>query len=1293
MKKIARFFSILVLGLIIFVLVFTMFTQTPIFKRWLKNKAIIWVQTYLSGEMQIEALRGNLFSYFQIEGLSIKLEGQPVIKVRRAFLSYDPFSFLFKKVTIRQIILEEPEVNLIQQDDKSWNLAKLIKYETKTKKTTKHNFVKILSWKFELPQIQIVAGAAEFKYTGSTERTIPKKIGDLDLGLGLWYSDNNVKLSLKNLSFESQNPHLKVKTIHTEINYNPDTLEAQNLEINTESSKLLSNLTIKKFDNPIFNVLIKGDPISMSELRQAAPELKIYGNPRLDIEARGSLNALDVRCNLRFKEGHIKVWGKLGAKTKPYVYDLQGNVSNLNLAELTNQPDLFSNLNFDFQVQGTGLEWGNMNSNFFVKFDSSYALGKPINQSAFRGEIQGNSLKFSAQLTAEGASSTFSGFFSSNTERASYQLEGNVQNLDLGRILNYGATTNLNMEFNLAGTGTDVQTMAGNLVLNMAASQVNQVYIDSAKFDLSFENQILKLKVFSISSALGKFVAQGNLSVKKENNLVFRADFTDFSVLSNSFPLDSLWGKGAFWGKIQGPLDSLVFHTNCNLKQIDIEEIKIGQLKAEGWGLFSKQKNNFKIEGEVMNASAFKLDNLSSKFQLDGENLITTFEIKLKKRRLIEAVAKGNFALASEGYKINLADLRFELFDQKWKKVNEETEVQYLGSSLSVSELVLESDDQFITIGGHLDSTKTQELVFKLENIDISRYATLLNRNVVNQEVNYEGQWDFETTLGGTLQKPVLQGSFEVEQGRYYQVDFERFAGSFNYAENKFAWKCLFSKTKSDSLLESSGFIPIKLSLSPFEQQLFYEEPVEFKVSTRGLDLSFLQVLTKNVSNIGGTLVCDIVVRNTINDLRGVGPIRLINSKFDIDELGTKYRNVNVVVVLKDKELIIKDFRMRSGPGNLEVVSGSLSLSKKYLENFSAQLKAKNFQLMNNKKMQATANGKINLSGSIQTPQFSGELTIIQARIYYPAWLEEDTAVRLTETPFFIISTDTIEIDTTGAVRFQKSLTDDELELSETKLYKNLRGELAIYFPRNTWIRSEEANIEIEGELVLVKEGPEFVLYGSFSAIRGYYELLGNRFQVKEGELVFNGEPEPNPEVHIKAVYEFRDLQGGDTKNHEISVLITGTQQYPQFRFTLDGQEADQKDILSYLLFGRNFDELTFGQRNSFAENSGLETQAKGFLAGQALNRLTQIVGKELNLDILQFERGKDWSDSKVRVGKYVTPDVFVSVSQDIGAEGDQKVELEYEIPKKLLFFNLFLQASKERKGDTGLDVIWKFEW
>ena len=58
-----------------------------------------------------------------------------------------------------------------------------------------------------------------------------------------------------------------------------------------------------------------------------------------------------------------------------------------------------------------------------------------------------------------------------------------------------------------------------------------------------------------------------------------------------------------------------------------------------------------------------------------------------------------------------------------------------------------------------------------------------------------------------------------------------------------------------------------------------------------------------------------------------------------------------------------------------------------------------------------------------------------------------------------------------------------------------------------------------------------------------------------------------------------------------------------------------------------------------------------------------------------------------------VSSDVFVSVSQDLSSEGNQKVKLEYALPRDVVLLNLFLQAMRERKGDTGVDVIWKYEW
>jgi len=252
---------------------------------------------------------------------------------------------------------------------------------------------------------------------------------------------------------------------------------------------------------------------------------------------------------------------------------------------------------------------------------------------------------------------------------------------------------------------------------------------------------------------------------------------------------------------------------------------------------------------------------------------------------------------------------------------------------------------------------------------------------------------------------------------------------------------------------------------------------------------------------------------------------------------------------------------------------------------------------------------------------------------------------------------------------------------------------LSIDFPRNAWFRSSEANIEVAGNVVVVKEGPEFTLFGSFASLRGFYELIGNRFRIERGELVFLGGADHNPEVAIEASYQFKDFSSGEPVTREFSVFIGGTLFFPEFRFTVDEQEAKQEDVLSILLFGQIFGDLSFSQRSGVSKGAGFDDRAAGLLTGQVLRALSGRLGQSLSLDVIQIESGSSFEDAKVRVGKYVTPDVFVTISQDFGAEGNQKVELEYEIPKKILFFNLFLQASSEKNGNSALDVVWKIEW
>ncbi|MCH8956141.1 translocation/assembly module TamB domain-containing protein [candidate division KSB1 bacterium] len=1288
MKRIGKYISLLFLGLIVLILVAGIFTQTSIFRGWLKNRAIAALDAKFGSKTTVQSLEGNLFTYLQIEDLAIDLENKPFVKIKRVLLHYSPLGLFFKRIVIREIILESPELNLVQRNETTWNFSGFLNTgETETEPETTASGT---DWHLVAPMIQVRAGAADIQTLKNISLRVPAKIRDFDLDLGVWLQKNQTKVSLQNLNFEAFDPDLSVRTIQSEINLDSVNFQAKGVEIETGGSKFSSNFDVKNFENPVLNVLMKGHPISLSEIRGAVPDLQLYGRPRIEIEAEGPLDALKIRVFVELGSGRVEVAGKLQAMRAPYEYDLAGKISRLNLSEITRQPKLESDLNLQFQVKGQGIEWGKMRGSASVALDSSRFYQMQIEPSGFDIDVKEDTVDFSLDALVEETKSKLSGSVVYNSSNLEYLLSGQIRSLSIERFYPIdGLSSDLAFDVELEGKGKDFDSMSGFANLRLLPSKINNVPIDSARFKLDLKNGVISLNQFAIDSPLGKISAKGDISFQQDNSLALKADFTDFSVLSELLPLDSIHGKGTFAAQAKGPLDSLQVLVNFELEQIGTNDITVGKFNGDFSGLFSEAGFFFDFKGKASEVSASGLEIETADLSLSYSDSLSHFEIHLRQSDFLKIATNGKLKrLAEDETDIIFDNLNITYLSQTWKNANEPIGLRIKGSQYDFSQFNLVSGEQTISLAGKLDIEKQNDLKLNISNFDISRYDSLFVH-----EIDFEGLLDFALELKGAFDSPKLRGVIQLNKGSYYKVPFDSFTGEFDYNQRTFNWSCQLSKTQDDSLMESSGQLPMLLSLNPFEHKILEDEQLVGKLSSRGLDLSLFQAFTPGVKNIKGKLIADVVISNTLNDLKGAGPIRLINGEFAVPEMGTKYKKVNVVLLLQDKKAILRDFRMHSGDGVLKIIEGALSVSEYNLENFVAKFKLENFQLMNNKKMKARVSGEIALSGSIQSPQFSGDLTMDQARINYEEWFEEDTAVLLTGKPFFVISEGSTEFDSTGALQFQKTFQETETSITELPLFKSSRGEITIRFPRNAWIRSNDVNIEINGALTATKEGQDIVLFGSLSTVRGFYQLLGRRFQIEEGEIVFKGQPEPDPDVSIEAVHEFRDDSGQDSEIHEFKVLVSGTLNLPAFRFELDGQEAKQEDVISVLLFGQKYEHLTAGQNAGVSDNSGLDNRAAGILTRQAIGRLTGTIGQKLDLDVIQFERGKDWKDTKVRVGKYLTPEVFVSVSQDFSTEGNRRVELEYEIPLKIRLINLFLQASTEGRENSALDVIWKFEW
>jgi autotransporter translocation and assembly factor TamB len=241
------------------------------------------------------------------------------------------------------------------------------------------------------------------------------------------------------------------------------------------------------------------------------------------------------------------------------------------------------------------------------------------------------------------------------------------------------------------------------------------------------------------------------------------------------------------------------------------------------------------------------------------------------------------------------------------------------------------------------------------------------------------------------------------------------------------------------------------------------------------------------------------------------------------------------------------------------------------------------------------------------------------------------------------------------------------------------------------WLKSPEMNIEIGGDVDVVKNEASLELFGPIQILRGQYTFFGKRFQIVEGTLTFKGGGQVNPDVSVKADCEFRTTDG-DKKT--ITALVTGEARRPAVRFTLDGRDIAETDAVSYITFGRSADEMAqSGGASSSASggSSGTELAASA-AAGMIAGQLSYALGGATGIDVLDIDTQNSWQNATVKVGKYLSPNLFVSYEAGIGQFDQDEIDpnavtLEYRF-SRLLYLHLIAGDSE----NSGVGFLLKYE-
>ena len=97
------------------------------------------------------------------------------------------------------------------------------------------------------------------------------------------------------------------------------------------------------------------------------------------------------------------------------------------------------------------------------------------------------------------------------------------------------------------------------------------------------------------------------------------------------------------------------------------------------------------------------------------------------------------------------------------------------------------------------------------------------------------------------------------------------------------------------------------------------------------------------------------------------------------------------------------------------------------------------------------------------------------------------------------------------------------------------------------------------------------------------------------------------------------------------------------------------------------------------------------------INQLSSVlkntVQSSLGFDVVEISGGKTWKSGQVKVGKYVTKNLYLSYEQNFRFDklsrslDAETINLEYQLLR-----SLFIRASN-RKQQSGFDLIFKYSW
>ncbi len=458
------------------------------------------------------------------------------------------------------------------------------------------------------------------------------------------------------------------------------------------------------------------------------------------------------------------------------------------------------------------------------------------------------------------------------------------------------------------------------------------------------------------------------------------------------------------------------------------------------------------------------------------------------------------------------------------------------------------ADPMRVTAEGTLAWAGSSDLRVDATGLHVERLAQVAQL----EELQLAGHLDLGLSVTGPAAAPIIQGSFSVGEPRYGDLALDSISGELDYRDREARLR-LDAAEDGRSVFRAAGTVPVDLALDA-EGRRVLGRPMDVTVTADSLDASVALSYLDMLEDVDGKVSGDFHIGGTLDSPEPSGVLRLENAAWSIEALGVRHTGVAGSLTLNADRTVDVDLTSRAS--GTSVVNGRVTLEPVSDPKLDLTVSFRDFQAVSRRDVEGNISGEVHLGETYRKPLLTGSLSVDHGTLFLEEFARSAEVVDLTDPRFGLM------VDT-AALSGRPLLAG-----ISNPFLQNLRVNVDLSVPRDAWLRSEDMNVEMGGDLIVSydRSNRDVVLVGELQALRGSYAVLGRRFEVESGTVGFIGTPGINPTLDIQAVSRIRRPE---TTPLEVTATVSGTLMQPRVTLSTEEQGIAQSDLVSYLIFGR----------------------------------------------------------------------------------------------------------------------------